>query len=346
MRWCNDKVALSDLSLDRQTVSIIKVNEHIRAHGKAIAVEGQWERNVDSQELDWEGCLCGEELKKLKSSKESPTRDSVKYGVGSLDPTYKASNLVTKPSVATFSPVWNTTNTSSDPSVINSFLTAEELPKEQLLSEEFRVRRSFVVAVNVPDNGLKLASEIYDTWGRDVPHIIFFIGSTCNKTEPESVGLPLVEIHSINGSQDSSVHKSFAILQYLHQNYPDAFNWVLLVGTQTFVRAKRMEQILSRLDSSSEVYLGWAAKGRPQDAEFLQLRPNEYYCLGTAGMALSSAVMKRLGGQLPVCLEEVERHNREMPKQPWRSWDVEIGRCISRTVGVQCSQSAEVCCKT
>jgi chondroitin sulfate synthase len=346
MRWCSDKVALGDLSLDRQTVSIIKVNEHIRAHGKGIAVEGQWERNVDRRESDWEECMCGEELKRLKSARDAPTEDMPqKYGVGSLDPTFRASNLVTKPSIATFSPYWNTTNTSrGDPYLFNpSLTTADKLPREQLLSEEFRVRRSFVVAVDVPDDGLEWASKIYDSWGGDVPHIIFFISNSCNKTEPESVGLPLVEISGVNDSKEggSSIQKSFAILQYLHQNYREAFNWFLLVGTQTFIRAKRMEQILSRLDQSSEVYLGWAAKGRPEDADFLQLLPREFYCLGSAGMALSNAALKTLGGQLPVCLEEVSRHNRETPKAPWTSWDVEVGRCVSRTLGIQCSQSAE-----
>ena len=345
MRFCSDKVALADLSLDRQTVSIIKVNEHIRAHGKGIAVEGQWERNLDGAESDWEDCICGDELKRLKSSRETPTGgDMGKYGAGALDPTFKASNLITKPSVATFSPYWNTTNASrSEPYLFNPSLIAEnKLPREQLLSEEFRVRRSFVVAVDVHDNGLKWASEIYDTWGVDVPHIIFFISSTCNKTEPESIGLPLVEISGVNDSREGSVEKSFAILQYLHRNYGEAFHWFLLVGAQTFIRAKRMEQILSRLDPSSEVYLGWAAKGRPEDAEFLQLLPHEYYCLGTAGMVFSNAALKKLGGQLSLCLQDVERHNREMPKSLWKNWDVEIGRCVSHSLGVQCSQSTEV----
>ena len=346
LRWCSDKVALGDLSLDRQTVSIIKVNEHIRAHGKGIAVEGQWERNVDGLESDWEECVCGEELKRLKLARDTPTGDVQQNGVGSLDPTFRASNLVTKPSIATFSPHWNTTNTSrGDPYLFNpSLTTADKLPREQLLSEEFRVRRSFVVAVDVPDDGLEWASEIYDSWGGDVPHIIFFISSSCNKTEPESVGLPLVEISGVNDSKEggSSIQKSFAILQYLHQNYREAFNWYLLVGTQTFIRAKRMEQILSRLDQSSEVYLGWAAKGRPEDADFLHLLPHEFYCLGTAGMALSNAALKTLGGQLPVCLEEVSRHNRQTPRAPWMNWDVEVRRCVSRSLGIQCSQSAEV----
>ena len=344
MRWCSDKVALGDLSLDRQTVSIIKVNEHIRAHGKGITVEGQWERNLDGQESDWEDCVCGEELKRLKAAKEAPTKDWAKYGVGSLDPTYRASSLVTKPPIATFSPVWNSSNSSSSrdySSFVDPSPAGDLPPRDQLLSEEFRLRRSYLVAVNVPDDGLRWASEIYDTWGQDVPQIIFFISGTCNKTEPESIGLPLVEISGVNGSYEDSVRKSFAILEYLHQNYHEAFNWYVLVGTQTFIRGGRMGQILSHLDPSAEVYLGWAAKGRPEDAKYLNLLPHEFYCLGTAGMAFSNAALRSLGDRLPMCLGSVERHNRKEQLQ-WRNWDVEVGRCVSRTLGIQCSQSAEV----
>ena len=343
LRWCSDKVALSDLSLERQTVSIIKVNEHIRAHGKGISVDGQqWEQNVDGQESEREDCICGEQLKKLRKSGEMATSELKHDVMGSLDPTFQPSSLVTKPSVSTFHPILGFTNSSQDILDAGSSVRAEAQPgKEQLLSEEFLLRRSFVVAVNVHDNGLKWASEIFDTWGQDVPQIIFFISSTCNKTEPESVGLPLVEIAGVNGSSEASVQKSFAILSYLHENYQQAFHWFVLVGTKAFVQPRRVKEVLSRLDPSSEVYLGWGAKGRPEDAEFLQLLPHEVYCLGTPGVVLSNAALSTLGLNLPRCLLGVERHNREGSRR-WTNWDVELGRCVSRTVGVQCSQSAEV----
>ena len=316
-----------------------KVNEHIRAHGKGIAVEGGWERNIEGRESDWEDCICGDQLKKLKSARGTPTvSDLDRYGISSLDPTFKASSLVTKPSIATFFPSWNTNNSLLD---YAEYVDPSPGGREQLLSEEFLLRRSFVVAVNVPDNGLQWASEIFDSWGQDVPHILFFISSTCNKTEPDSVGLPLIEISNVNGSIEASVEKSFAILNYLHHHYQQAFHWFAMVGTETFIRANRMQEVLSRLDPSSEVYLGWGAKGRPEDADLLQLLPHEYYCLGTPGVVFSNAALRSLSGQLPLCLEAVERHNMEGGGQ-WRNWDVELGRCVSRRVGTQCSQSAEV----
>ena len=347
LRWCTDKVSLSDVSLDRQTVSIIKVNEHIRTHRKGVAVDGGRERGVDGLDSEWEeDCVCGDELKKLKTVNELPTNELEKYSRTALDPTYKASSLVTKPSIATFSPKWDAGSSGNKSGNYSVFVhpppEEQEEGREQLLSEEFLLRRSFIVAVNVPDNGLKWASEIFDTWGQDVPQILFFISETCNLTEPESIGLPLVKLSVADGLYDSAVQKSFSIIQYLHKNYQDAFHWFVLVGTQTFVWARRMGDVLQRFDSSAKVYLGWAAKGRPEDAEFLQLLPNENYCLGAPGVVFSSAALRALGQELPFCVKSLVRHNEEEDNL-WTNWDVEIGRCVYRRVGIQCSQSAEVC---
>lgn len=347
MRWCSDKVSLSDLSLDRQTVSIIRVNEHIRAHGKGISVDGGWERNVDTnvdaQEPEWNDCVCGNELKKLKAAIDIPTGDLEKYRPNSLDSTYRPSTFITKPSLASFSPGWNYSKSNRG----NYSTYNHPLPlllggksREQVLSEEFLLRRSFIVAVNVPDNGLRWANEIFDTWGQDVPQIIFFISESFEEVEPEAIGLPLVKLKGINGSGEA-LRKPLAILQYLHDNHREAFHWFVMVGTQTFVRGQRMEEVLSRFDSSEKVYLGWAARGRPEEADLLQLLPHENYCLGAPGMVFSKASLTALGGHLGFCQHSLERHNREEEK-PWMNWDVEIGRCVSRTIGIQCSQSAEV----
>lgn len=107
----------------------------------------------------------------------------------------------------------------------------------------------------VPDDGINWASVIYDTWGQDVPQILFFISETCNKTEEAVFGLPLVTITGIDGTNENSVKKTFAVIKYLHEEYQDAFDWYVLVSTQTFVWARRMDDVLSRFDSSKKVYI-------------------------------------------------------------------------------------------
>lgn len=114
LRWCNgDKVAIGDLSLDRQTVSIIRVNEHIRTHGNGLTMDGEWERerNVDGKVEESEDCVCGVELKRLKALNEVPTVDWERKSRFALDATYKPSRFVTPSSAATYSPSWDSVNT-------------------------------------------------------------------------------------------------------------------------------------------------------------------------------------------------------------------------------------------
>ena len=115
LRWCSDdRVSLGDLSLERQTLSIIRVNEHIRAHGK---VDGRWERNADGGgdvESEWDDCVCGDELKRLKGANEAYTVDWGKRSKPAVDPTHMASHYLTKPSVITFKADWNSSNSDDD----------------------------------------------------------------------------------------------------------------------------------------------------------------------------------------------------------------------------------------
>ena len=57
---------------------------------------------------------------------------------------------------------------------------------------------------------------------------------------------------------------------------------------------------------------------------------------------LSFATLKLLVPYLPTCLQAVETHNKQHPDQEWVAEDMELGRCISRTIGIQCSRSKEV----
>ena len=291
--------------------------------------------------------MCGEELRVLQTAAEQPTRfrarDEDAAGENVVQPTYRASQLVTKPSIATFSPVWtsndshwNLTQFISPPSDQQGGM------KEQFLSDEFHLRKSVLVAINVPDDDLEWASQIYDSWGQDLPQVIFFISESCNTSLPEAIGLPLVRLVAGAGkSAEEYVLKTFSILKFLYEHYIDSFHWFMLANTQTFVHGSRLKETLSRFNPASKIYLGWAARGRPEDSSVLQLLPHEYYCLGAPGMVLSNAALQALGGELPLCLEAIQKHNMAEREQ-WRIYDVELGRCMSRRVGIQCSQSAEV----
>ena len=89
------------------------------------------------------------------------------------------------------------------------------------------------------------------------------------------------------------------------------------------------------------IYMSITPAGRVDDQKTLQLLPKENYCLGSSGVVLSNGALRALAGKLPFCHQAIERHNSE-GESLWRNWDVELGRCLSRRVGVQCSLSTEV----
>lgn len=83
-------------------------------------------------------------------------------------------------------------------------------------------------------------------------------------------------------------------------------------------------------------------KGRVEDQKRLGLLPHEAYCMGGPGFVLSFTALKQLSPYMNVCLQAIEEHNLQDHEHLWMAEDVEFGRCMSRTLGVQCSLSKEV----
>ena len=60
-----------------------------------------------------------------------------------------------------------------------------------------------------------------------------------------------------------------------------------------------------------------------------------------AGVVFSNAALRALVPHLDECLEAIEYYNK-FAESSWYNEDVELGRCVSRKVGIQCSTSLEV----
>ena len=175
-----------------------------------------------------------------------------------------------------------------------------------------------------------MANAVYDTWGQSANQIAFFVGEDCDVTVPVATGLPLVKVPGVKDSQENSVTKTFQVLEYLSEHYLLRSKWFLLVTDDAYIRLDRLETLLNRLDHSSLVYLGHPSTGRLEDK--LSLLAHERYCLGGTGVVLSNGLLTALTGHLGACLSG--------SVSAWA--DVELGRCVSRMTGTQCSSSAEV----
>ena len=179
-----------------------------------------------------------------------------------------------------------------------------------------------------------MASTIYDTWGTLTNRIAFFVGDDCDVSIPMATGLPLVKVPGVSDEEPYSATKMFQVLQYLSSNYLLSSKWFLLAPDNVYVRLEKLETLLQGMDHSSLVYLGHSAKGRPEDSGKLSLLPHESYCLGNTGIVLSNGLLGALSAHLEACANGV-MNGGSAGLGTWP--DVELGKCISRTINTQCA---------
>lgn len=221
--------------------------------------------------------------------------------------------------------------------------TSETVRILNYLSQEYQLKEKLLIAVITSEDHLKMADSVYDTWGAFAKQLIFFVGRECNVSNPTATGLPLVRLPAVRDTPVNSVEKLFSALEYIANNYLDDFHWVLIANDNMYVRISKLEDLLMKLDSSSYVYLGRPGNGRSADSEKLSLLAHERYCLGSSGVVMSAGLLKALTPHLPLCLSAaVSQTGSGGGAGGWVWPDVELGRCVSRMVGVQCSQSQEV----
>lgn len=210
------------------------------------------------------------------------------------------------------------------------------------LMGEYLVRRKLLVGVITTEKYLKTrAKAVFETWGQDVTQVLFFVGSDCNISQPGIKGMPIVKLPGIPDSVYPPQKKVFAMLKYMQDHYINDFKWFMRADDDVYVRGGRLEALLAQMDPNEQVYLGRAGTGRAEDIKRLELRNYERYCMGGPGVILSRASLRALAPHLDYCLNAVEQYNRH-GSHTWFNEDVELGRCVSRTINIQCSTSAEV----
>lgn len=207
-----------------------------------------------------------------------------------------------------------------------------------VLEEEYIFRKNVFVGVLTQQEYLPTrAKYLYETWGKEVDKLVFFVGEDC--IVPSNLTyLPIVKLQGIPDKVYPPLKKTFAVLQYIYQNYINQFNWFIRADDDVYIRSRKLNDLLTRMHPYEKVYLGRAGTGRKEDLERLRLLPFERYCMGGPGIILSIAALRELGPHLSNCLNAV----LQFSVSDYNDDDVEVGRCVSRKTHVQCSSSLEV----
>lgn len=171
------------------------------------------------------------------------------------------------------------------------------------------------------------AMAVNQTWGGKVPHLAFF-----SSTGSSNHGLPVVSLPDVDDTYPPQ-KKVYRMLKYMHDNFIDEYNWFMRADDDIYVRVEPLLYFLSKLDPSKELYIGQPGSGRAEDLQRIDLLPHEHFCMGGPGVIFSRALLRRLAPHLEDCLQNVV--------VSWNE-DVEVGRCISRKLGVQCTWNYEV----
>lgn len=175
-----------------------------------------------------------------------------------------------------------------------------------LLREEYLYKKMVFVGVLTQQAYLSTrAKYLYETWGRDVDELVFFVGEDC-VVPPDLVYLPIIKLPGIPDNVYPPLRKTFAVLQYMYDNYLNQFNWFIRADDDMYVRTKLLKELLMNMLPYEKVYLGRAGTGRKDDLDRLYLLSHERYCMGGPGIILSMNALRELGPHLADCLNAGE----------------------------------------
>jgi len=199
----------------------------------------------------------------------------------------------------------------------------------------------FIAVVTTGKYLTSRAVAISQTWAKNVGkdnQLYFFVGEDCNIQHQSLKGLPIVKMKGIKDHVYPPQKKVFAVLKYVHKFYGKHYRWFVRADDDVYLRISTLEKMLYRLDWTEQLYIGHPGWGKEEDRERLKLLPHENYCMGGPGIVFSANSLKGLASYLDKCLTGVTVYNKfHGQKEGWYNEDVELGRCVSRTLGIQCT---------
>ena len=207
------------------------------------------------------------------------------------------------------------------------------LRRPKTLREELQssIRKPLLIGVVTARKLLSTrAAAVNRTWGSKAPKLLFF--SSQDETHSD---LPIVSLPGVDDTYPPQ-KKVYRMLKYMYDNYINEYSWFMRADDDIYVRVEHLMQFLSNLDPTKELYIGQPGLGKAEDLQRIKLQPQEHYCMGGPGVIFSRALLEKLGPHLEDCLQhEVVSWNE----------DLEVGRCISRRLGIQCTWNYEVCAR-
>ncbi len=168
------------------------------------------------------------------------------------------------------------------------------------LSYEVAPRNILFVGVVTAEKYLNTrAVAINNTWGRDLPNLIYF-SSHPNKT---SIKLPIISLPGVNDTVYPPQRKVYHMLKYMHDNFIDDYDFFMRSDDDVYVKTDLLLEILQNINPAQDIYMGCPGFGRPDDQSRIKLEGGEHYCMGGPGVIFSRSALRKLAPHLDTCLK-------------------------------------------
>ncbi|RUS84155.1 hypothetical protein EGW08_008083, partial [Elysia chlorotica] len=166
------------------------------------------------------------------------------------------------------------------------------------------------------------------TWARTINGRVMFFSSE-DSTSAHNV--PVVALPNVDDRYPPQ-KKSFMMLKYMHDHYLDKFEWFMRADDDVFIKGDKLDEFLRGINSSQALFIGQAGTGKAEELGKLSLAPDENFCMGGPGMIFSRETLRRMAPHISFCLQNLYTSHE----------DVEIGRCVRKFAGIQCTWSYEM----
>ncbi|XP_052750880.1 chondroitin sulfate synthase 2 isoform X2 [Galleria mellonella] len=156
------------------------------------------------------------------------------------------------------------------------------------------------------------AAALNRTAARLQPALRFFITASALRAAP---GLPNV----VGFTDTREMLKPFHALKYLADNYLEEYDFFFLVSDTSFVNARRLTELVSKLSVSQDIYMGTVAED------------DSHYCSLEGGILLSNSVLRAVHGELDWCVRNSysPRHHEN------------LGRCVLHAAHRHCTSALQ-----
>lgn len=206
------------------------------------------------------------------------------------------------------------------------------------VASEITQRERILIGVLASEFNLEtIGTAINNTWVPDLPRVILYVPYSKDPDFHEKynrvLGLPIVQLADAEEDQSSKTRVSFKMLQHMHRNYNDKYDWFMRVEESTYLEPGRLIKLVNMVNSSMNVYIGLPAPySVASDHKPSDLYTADRYCQGKAGVILSRVTLNAIVPHLDGCLENTKTNEE----------DVEFARCLRTHLNLQCTWNYEV----